>query len=247
MIFSRGRDGDELMDGRATGGPSPGADAVTGGRLRPSLSRRRGRLWPVLLVVVALAASCTNHSPNPLASGHAVKPSPTSSTVPPIPDGLYRAVVTRADADQSKDPNIVALSEGLIGPYELTLRHGTYRVTLNGEDTLPHVVPSRPGVEGGYIRYGYWVSRGVPPIGEGTYNGNGQVVAFHSSKGACFQKGLQTVILSGLYRWSVHGDSLTFAAQTTPDFPSLQRFGAGQDDCLGRAFVLTLHPWIRAG
>jgi hypothetical protein len=201
----------------------------------------------MLLAVVALAASCTNHSSPPLGSGQAVKPSPTSTTIPPIPDGVYRLVVAALDADHSKDPNIVALSEGLVGPYELTLRDGTYRITLNGKDAIPHIVPSHPGLEGGYIRYGYWVSRGVPPIGEGTYNGNGQVVAFHSSRGACFQTGLTTVILSGLYRWSLRGNSLTFASQTTPDFPSLQRFGAGRDDCLGRAFVLTVHPWTRTG
>ena len=117
----------------------------------------------------------------------------------------------------------------------------------DGADTVPYRIPDRPGVEGGYIKYGFWVFRGVPPIGSGSYDGDASLVAFHSAEGACWQPGASPAILNGLYRWSLEGNSLTFTPVAAGDPEAEGRFGAGVDDCLGRSFVLSEHPWLPEG
>jgi hypothetical protein len=164
--------------------------------------------------------------------------------VAPIPDGVYAATITVDEAMASDDPHIVVLSAALAGSYQLTIADGQYQVTKDGKDTVPYRIPDRPGVEGGYIKYGYWVFRGVPPIGSGRYDGDASLVAFHSLVGACFQPGASPAILNGLYRWAVSGSRLTFSAVGEGDAPAEGAFGAGVDDCLGRTFVLTEHPWV---
>lgn len=174
-----------------------------------------------------------------------VLPMPTSTRLPPIPDGVYRIVVSARDANTSADPDIVALSEGLIGRYELSISRGKYALTMDGRDAIPYVIPTRPGIENGYLRYGWWVGSGVPPIGHGTYNGDERYVAFHSSRGACFLSGASPAIRNGLYRWEVQGTALLLEATSSAEASSEKELGAFPDDCLGRAYVLTVHPWAR--
>jgi hypothetical protein len=191
-----------------------------------------------------LIASCGGKQPS-----HPPEPTPASSSsrLPPIPEGVYRLVVTSRDADTSANPHVVALSEGLIGSYELSLSGGSYKLTLNGRDSVPYVVPSRPGIENGYLRYGWWVGAGVPPIGHGSYNGDQRYVAFHSARGACLLSGASPAIGNGLYRWRLDGSALVLEAASSGEASSESSLGAFPDDCLGRAYVLTVHPWARVG
>jgi hypothetical protein len=134
-------------------------------------------------------------------------------------------VVSDRDATRSDDPNIVALSGGLVGEYELSLQRGTYRITLNGRDAIPYTIPTRPGVEHGYLAYGWWVGAGVPPIGEGTDNGDAQFIAFHSTRGVCFDPGASPSTMNGLYRWTATGDTVTFQTATALDASSEASLG----------------------
>jgi hypothetical protein len=191
------------------------------------------------LSVAALASACS--------SGSSSATGPGGRAVPPIPDGTYSVTVTVRDGETSGDPNLDVLSNALSGTYELTLDGGHYRWSRDGATTVPFAPPSHTREESGYISYGFWVARGVPPIGEGEYFGDGSLVAFRTTKGGCFQKGISEAIRMAVYRWSLDGSELSFDPATAQEARSLVGHPLAADDCVGRAFVLPLRPWTRRG
>jgi hypothetical protein len=140
--------------------------------------------------------------------------------------------------EKSGNGHLLNLSPALTGTYELTLRDGHYSVHRNGQSTVPKPPSHRLGREGAYARYGFWIFLGVPPVGEGTFAASSSDVRFHSTTGACFQKGASPSLLNGRYRWTLQGGELTLkvagASGTAP---------ASGDGCLGRSFVFSAHPW----
>jgi hypothetical protein len=148
--------------------------------------------------------------------------------------------VSRRDTSRNPDAHIINLGTLLIGRYRLTMRDGNFTVTLDGKASVPTPSPRRTGGEGAYATYGFWVFLGVPPIGQGTYTEAGSRVVFHSERGACFQKGASATLSTGAYRWELRGEDLGLSAGGPDAAPSA-------DGCLGRRFVFTAHPWIKAG
>lgn len=193
-----------------------------------------------LLVQACTGGSGSQTSPAPSAAGGSIP-----ASIPPIPEGTYTATISLQDAEGSPNAHIINLATQLAGHYELSLRGGTYTITLDGRSAVPTPVAIRTGGEGAYARYGFWLFLGVPPIGRGAYTGDSAEVAFRSRGGACFQPGASSNLTTGLYRWTFQGDRLTLEAVDSGGVtPGSSRF-ASREGCLGRGFVLTAHPWTR--
>jgi hypothetical protein len=192
-----------------------------------------------------VAVACTG-TPRPTPSR---QPSGVASSVPngvpPIPEGTYTSTISFEDAEKSPNAHIINLATQLEGRYELTVRGGSYTVTLDGRNAVPTPVAIRTGGEGAYARYGLWLFLGVPPIGRGAYTGDSALIAFRARGGACFQPGASANLTTGLYRWTFQDDSLTLQAVDSGGVtPGSSQF-ATREGCLGRGFVLTAHPWSK--
>ena len=202
----------------------------------------------IALVATGLAAVACTGTPATMTTSLPPRwPNDVPTGIPTIPDGTYTATISFQDAEQSGNSHLVNLASELAGRYELTLRSGEYTLTRDGKSTVPTPVARRTGGEGAYGRYGFWLFLGVPPIGQGIYAGDSAQIAFRSDQGACFQNGVTSTLTTGVYRFSYRGTSLTLLpVKATGPTPSSNGF-AGRDGCLGRAFVLTAHPWTREG
>jgi hypothetical protein len=188
-----------------------------------------------LLAACAGAAGCTNGAGAPHPSPSPAQPATPGGTQA-IPAGTYRLSISHRDVVHSENGHLINLISLLVGRYVLSVREGHYLVTHDGRSAVPGPSPRRTGGEGAYGRYGIWVFLGIPPIGEGSLSGSSKEVTFHSTRGACFQKGASSALLDGAYRWTLGGGRLRLAVA-----------GAGGDGCLGRSFVFTAHPWARQG
>jgi hypothetical protein len=207
------------------------------------------RFWlrPLIAVITAALVGCSGAPGVRTSSLPPRWPEGVPTGIPTIPDGTYTATISFQDAEQSGNSHLVNLASELTGRYELTLHRGAYTLTRDGKRSVPTPVARRTGGEGAYGRYGFWLFLGVPPIGQGIYAGDSAQIAFRSEQGACFQKGVRSTLTTGVYRFSYRASSLTLQpVKAQGPTPSSNGF-AGKDGCLGRAFVLTAHPWTRQG